>query len=212
MRLYLVRHGVTAETGTVLTGRLPGVPLSEAGRSAARIVADRLGSHDIAAVYTSPIRRCKETARIVAAQHSLTPLTDHRLTEADYGSWAGRRLKDLYRLKGWGRLIAYPDRFRFPDGETLGEVLMRATSAVEELAERHGKSHVVVVSHSDVIRAILCHYLGAGIDHIHRLDVRPTSVSVIDLGADGAVAVSVVNQTFDGGSDRVAADQQGDSS
>jgi probable phosphoglycerate mutase len=196
MRLLLVRHGVTGETGRILTGRLPGVALSDRGRLDAAVVADRMADTPATAAYTSPIRRCRETARIVVAPHGLTPITERRLIEVDYGSWSGRRLADLSRLKAWGRLMAAPARFRFPEGETLGEAQMRAVEAVEELAGRHGTDQVLAVSHADVIRVLLCHYLGMPLDLIHRLHVAPLSLSVVDLAADGTVHVPAVNQVF----------------
>ena len=196
MRLLLVRHGVTSETGRALTGRLPGVALSDMGRLDAAVVADRLSRRPIVAAYTSPIRRCRETARIVAGPHRLTPVTDRRAIEVDYGTWSGRKLADLNRLKAWGRLMAAPSRFRFPEGETLGEVQARAVEAVEEVAARHGTDEVLLVSHADVIRVLLCHYLGMPLDLIHRLNVAPCSLSVIDLAAEGTVHVPVVNQVF----------------
>ncbi len=198
MRALLIRHGVTGETGTTLTGRLPGVSLSDKGRLDARIRAEQLGSLGIAAVYSSPIRRCRETARIIAAPHELTPLTDRRFIEADYGVWSGRNLKDLQRLKAWGRLMRHASRFRFPEGETLAEVQSRAVAAMEDLAHDHGDETVIVVSHADVIRALLCHYLGSPLDLIHRLHVAPTSMSVVELQSDGGIVVPVVNQLGDG--------------
>lgn len=198
MRALLVRHGVTAETGKVLTGRRPGVPLSDRGKLEVRAVAGRLAEMSVAAVYSSPIRRCRETARILSEPHELTPLTDRRLVEADYGNWSGRQLKDLGKLKAWQHLMAAPARFRFPDGETLTEVQDRAVAALEELADTHGDEQVVLVSHADVIRTLLCHYLGTPLDLIHRLHVAPTSLSVIDLSQTGSVQVPVVNRSFDG--------------
>jgi probable phosphomutase (TIGR03848 family) len=197
MRALLIRHGVTGETGRILTGRLPGVGLSDKGKLDARIAADRLASSKLAAIYSSPIRRCRETARIIATPHDLTPLTERRVVEADYGTWSGRNLRDLYRLKAWDRLMGHAARFRFPEGETLTEVQSRAVEAMEELASRHGTDTIAVVSHSDVIRTLLCHYLGSPLDLIHRLHVGPTSLSVVDLGADGAVQVPVVNQQLE---------------
>lgn len=199
MRALLVRHAVTPETGKVLTGRLPGVALSDKGRLDARLVAQALADEDIAAVYCSPIRRCRETARIVCDLHDLTPLTDRRFIEADYGRWSGRPLRDLTRLKAWARLMTTPARFRFPEGETLNEVQMRSVAALEELADAHGDQTVVVVSHADVLRTLICHYLGTSLDHIHRLHVAPTSVSIIELATDGAVRVPTVNRPIAGG-------------
>ena len=88
MRILLLRHAVTGETGKVLTGRLPGVSLSEAGVTMAEELGATLGDSKLAAVYTSPIERCKETATIVAKQHGLRVRTRSGFVEADYG-WAG---------------------------------------------------------------------------------------------------------------------------
>lgn len=193
MRALLVRHAVTSETGSVLSGRLPGVALSDRGRIDARRLADMLADHELAAVYSSPIRRCRETARLIGDVHGLTPITERRFIEADYGRWSGRQLRDLSRLKAWQRLMTAPARFRFPEGETLTEVQIRAVAGLEDLAAAHGDQKVVVVSHADVIRALLCHYLGTPLDLIHRLHVGPTSVSMVELDADGGVRVPVVN-------------------
>lgn len=202
MRALLIRHGVTGETGKMLTGRLPGVSLSDKGRLDARILAERLATREVAAVYSSPIRRCRETARIVSDPLGLTPLTDRRFIEADYGAWSGRSLKDLRRLKAWGRLMRHASRFRFPEGETLAEVQARAVAAMEDLAHSHGDETVMVVSHADVIRTLLCHYLGSPLDLIHRLHVAPTSVSVVELHSDGAIVVPIVNQVHDAAESR----------
>ncbi len=197
MRLYLVRHGLTKDTGKVLTGRLPGVPLSDMGRLTAVAAGEKLAAARFAAIYTSPIQRCRETARLLADRHDLAPITERRLIEADYGTWSGRRLGDLYRLKNWDRLMAHPGRFRFPEGETLREVQVRAVAAVEDMAMRHGDEAVLAVSHADVIRVLLCEYLGMPLDLIHRLHVAPVSVSLIQLKPTGAVTVPVINQTID---------------
>ena len=193
MRCHLIRHAVTADTGRILSGRLTGIPLSLEGVGMARLAADHLVGIGAVAVYTSPLQRCRETGRIIAEAASLPLLTDRSFVEVDYGTWSGRRLRDLYRLKAWQRLMRHPARFRFPEGETLGEVRSRAVSGLESLAERHGDEGVIVVSHGDVIRSLVCHYLGMDGDLIHRLDVAPASISVIDLDAGGAVSVPVVN-------------------
>jgi broad specificity phosphatase PhoE len=69
---------------------------------------------------------------------------------------------------------------------------------MEDLAATHGDEQVVLVSHADVIRTLLCHYLGTPLDLIHRLHVGPTSLTIIELLPGGGVLVPVVNRTFDG--------------
>ena len=199
MRLYLIRHAVTAETGVTLSGRQSGVPLSSAGLAMAERAAVELGDLPVRALYTSPILRCRQTARPLGARWDVAPTIDRGLIEANYGTWTGRSLKSLYRLKAWQRLMESASRFRFPQGETLVEVQRRAVATVEALADRHGKDTVAAVSHADVIRVILAHYLGMPLDLVHRLSVGPASVSIVDLYDSGSVAVPTVNYPITSG-------------
>lgn len=196
MRLLLVRHGVTAETGRILTGRLPGVSLSEKGIAQADSVAQRLASTKLAGVYTSPLERCRETAAAIARTRGLRPRIDRRFIEVDYGRWSGRRLNDLRQLRAWSRLLETPSRFRFPGGsESLGGAQQRAVAGVEVLALRYPEKTIALVSHNDIIRLVLAYYLGMPTDLMHRLHVEPTSVSVVELGPTRPPLVPLVNQT-----------------
>ncbi|MBT8211862.1 MAG: histidine phosphatase family protein [Acidimicrobiia bacterium] len=193
MELYLVRHGVTTETGSRLTGRIPGVALSDAGREQAEATARFLAPQKVSTVYTSPVQRCSETAAIISREISTRARNERRVQEVDYGAWQGRTLNSLRKLKAWQALFVAPARFRFPDGETLAEAQHRAVSAIEEIAERHPRERVVVVSHADIIRVTLAHYLGMPLDMVHRLDVRPASVSKVILNPGSFPTVAVVN-------------------
>ncbi|MGI8664496.1 MAG: histidine phosphatase family protein, partial [Jatrophihabitans sp.] len=98
--VFLLRHGLTAMTGPVLAGRLPGVRLDERGRAQAATAAQRLAALPLAAVVTSPLERCAETAKaVLQAQRTAgrAPLskTDRRLLECDYGDWTGKQIKAL---------------------------------------------------------------------------------------------------------------------
>jgi len=199
MRLYLIRHAVTQETGRLLSGRQRGIHLSPVGQEMAASLAADLEGLKLDAVYASPIERCVETARAVAAGRGLEVQIDDSFIEADFGRWTGRNLRSLYKLKAWSRLMATPSRFRFPDGEALGEVQRRAVAGVERLAAVHPNDAVAVVSHSDVVRVTLAHYQGVPLDLMHRIDVLPASVSVVDLGREGAIRVPVVNHVSDPG-------------
>ena len=182
MLLLLVRHGTTALTGSTLTGRLPGVHLSEEGIRQAKGVAERLSGLPVRAVYASPLERCQETAEPIAASHRLAIRTLDSVAEVDYGSWAGRTYKQLTRLKAWQELHARPADFRFPGGESIREAQTRGMSAVHDLAARHPKQAVVVVSHADIIRLIVAGSLGMGLDLYQRVIVGVASVSAVLYG------------------------------
>ncbi len=195
MRLLLIRHGLTAETGKRLTGRLPGVGLSDEGKAQVDRLGERLAALRVDAMYTSPVLRCRETARGLAKYWGARPIPYRSFAEVDYGSWAGRSLGSLRRTRAWKWLHVTPARTRFPGGESLPEVQVRAVGACEELASRHGDDRVVVVSHADVIRTVVNHYVGAPLDLYQRLEVAPASVSALDLPPEGIPRVITVNRT-----------------
>jgi probable phosphomutase (TIGR03848 family) len=183
MLLLLVRHGVTSMTGTRLTGRLPGIHLSEEGVRQAKDVAERLANLPVKAVYSSPLERCQETAAPIAERHRVELHTVDDLAEVAYGQWQGRPYSQLYRLKAWSELQAHPADFRFPGGETIREAQTRGIRATEAIRARHPRTAaVVVVSHADMIRLIVAGYLGLGTDLYQRIVIGVASVSVIVLG------------------------------
>ena len=194
-RLYLIRHATTPDTGVRLTGRLPGVGLDSAGREQAEAVGRRLNGAGLAAIYSSPLRRCRETARAVAAPNGNEVTAYRSLIEVDYGSWSGRTLKSLQRTKLWPQLFTAPSRVTFPGGESLAAVQHRSVAACEELAAAHRSASIALVSHGDVIKAILAHYLGTPLDLFQRITIDPASVSVVDLPPAGPPRVLTVNRT-----------------
>jgi len=192
--LLLVRHALTDTTGRRLSGQEPGLHLSESGRAQAELLADRLSPIPLAALYSSPLERCIETAEIVAGGRSLEVRLLPELMEVDYGRWTGRPLPQLYRTTLWKRLQQAPSSIRFPDGETLAEVQRRCVTALDEIAARHAKKAVAVVAHADVIRLTLAHYAGVHIDLYQRLTVSPASLSAVFLG-DRIPRIIRVNDT-----------------
>lgn len=196
-RLLLVRHAPTPETGSKLTGRLPGVSLGDAGRGAAEATAERLSQVKLKAVYASPIERTWETAEIVAAPHRLSPIPHDGLLETDYGSWSGRTLTSLSKLKAWKVVQVTPSRMRFPKGEALVDTQARIVAACEEIARDHKKDSVALVTHADPIKAAVSHFLGQPLDLFQRIGIAPTSVTVIDLPPTGIPRVVAVNTNGD---------------
>jgi probable phosphoglycerate mutase len=187
----LVRHAVTSHTGHKLTGWAPGVHLSEDGRAQAEAVADRLAKAPIKAVYSSPIDRTLETAQAVAAPHKLEVQLLDDIGEVQYGRWTNRSLKSLARTKLWMKLQRFPSAARFPQGETLFEVQARAVAELERIQARHPRQTVCVVSHADVIKLVVAHYLGVHIDLFQRIMIGPASVSAIAVSDAGPMVLSV---------------------
>jgi probable phosphomutase (TIGR03848 family) len=181
--VLLLRHGrTTANAGGVLAGWTPGVQLDETGAAQVRAVGERLAKVPLAAVVSSPLERCRETADAVAAGRDLTVQTDDRLGEARYGDWTGRTIKELVKEPLWKVVQQHPSAAVFPgaEGEGLAQTQARAVAAVRAWNATLGPDAIwLACSHGDVIKAILADALGLHLDQFQRIVVDPASVSVV---------------------------------
>ena len=192
--IILVRHGENDwSKKNKLAGWLPGVHLNETGHHQAEAVAQRLAVLPVKAVYSSPLTRCLETATYIAETHRLSVQQIEEVGEVRYGEWEGKKVSKLARKPLWHAVQFFPSRARFPGGEAMRDVQQRAVTALEETAARHEKEMVVVVSHADVIRLVLAHYLGVHIDLFQRLVIAPAAVSILSLSPGGMVRVLRLN-------------------
>jgi probable phosphomutase (TIGR03848 family) len=184
--VILLRHGrSTANTAHVLAGRSKGVHLDDKGREQAERAAERLAGAHLARIVSSPLERCRETAKPLTARHPDVPRsTDRGLVEVDYGEWTGRGLKELAKEKLWRVVQGQPAAATFPAGESLAGMSARVVGAVRrldaEVEAEHGPGAVwVAVSHGDPIKAVLADALGMHLDAFQRLHVEPASISVV---------------------------------
>jgi probable phosphomutase (TIGR03848 family) len=184
--LLLVRHAVTAQTGPMLSGRTPGIDLSETGRSQADAAADRLAMLPVRYVYASPIERTMQTAAAIASRHGLEVRPLPGVIEADYGEWTGGKLADLAKTELWKTVQLAPSRARFPRGESLAAMQSRMVAALEGVAAAHPGKMIVVVSHADPIKAAIAYYTGVHLDLFQRIVVSPASVTAVALSPHGA--------------------------
>lgn len=185
--VVLVRHGRTEANATgILAGRTPGVTLDDTGAAQALATAARLGALPLRAVISSPLERTMSTAESIAAAQgeagrSLVVQQDAAFVECDYGTWTGRSLKDLAKEQSWGQVQSHPSSVTFPTGEAMLDMQVRAVRGIRAWNDVLGDDSVyAVVSHGDVIKAILADALGMHFDHFQRISVDPCSVSIID--------------------------------
>jgi probable phosphoglycerate mutase len=183
--VLIVRHGLTASTGTALTGWTPGISLDDRGRAQASAVGARLAGLPIDAIVSSPLDRCRETAEAISRARNGTALPvqlDERVGECHYGDWTGQPLRKLAKDPLWPVVQAHPSAVRFPGpaGESMVEMQARAVGALRDWNQRLGRDAVYVVcSHGDVIKSILTDSLGMHLDMCQRIQVDPCSLSVI---------------------------------
>ena len=184
--VLLVRHGrTTANDAGVLAGWTEGVSLDGTGQAQAQALAARLASVPLVAVVASPLQRCRETTDLFLDGRDVPVHPDDRLGEVRYGEWSGKELKKLAKEPLWKVVQSHPSAMTFPGegGESLRAMADRAVDAVRDwnsrLASDKEDAVYAVVSHGDVIKAILADALGMHLDQFQRLVVDPGSVSIV---------------------------------
>lgn len=188
--VILVRHGrSTANVAGILSGRAAGVTLDAVGRDQAARVAKRLAVVPLVAVISSPLARCRQTARIILRDRDDSPAErlEAGIIECDYGQWQGRLLRELAQEPLWSVVQNRPSAAVFPGGESLAAMQSRSVAAIRRhdaaLEAEHGAGAVwVAVTHGDIIKSVLADALGMELDHFQRLTISPGSVSILRYG------------------------------
>ncbi len=193
---YLVRHAAHGLLGRVLTGRMPGVPLNEDGRAQALRLAEHFSTRPVAAVVSGPLERAQQTAGPIAAALGLAVTTDAGLDEIDFGEWTGMSFDALQGSLAWQAWNQFRGTEPTPGGETMLDALARGMHSLTHLRQVYPECEVVLVSHQDLLKALLMHSLGAPLDLLHRVELAPASRSVLRVLDDGSVRVDGVNLLF----------------
>ena len=196
-RAILIRHGETEWNRVERFRGQADLPLNARGRRQAEALGLRLASYQPAAVYSSPLRRAVETAQIMTHGLSLPVQPLEGLRDIDYGSWQGlspkqaaQRFPDLWRL--WQES---PERLRFPGGETLDEVRLRAYAALQEALVQHpGQATIAVVSHRVVCKLLLSTVLGLDSASFEQIGQDVAALNMVETRGENLV-VSLLNDT-----------------
>jgi len=156
--VIFLRHGQAKNNvERILTGRTPGIPLTEKGIEQAEKTAKFLEHMNISAIYSSPIERAKHTAEIVGKHNSIDVTIDDRLIELDMGKFTGVPYDDIFTSHGNVFMKFYNGELEIAHNgvETFSEVKKRVLSIVDHVIENHPDENVVLVTHMDPIKAML---------------------------------------------------------
>lgn len=190
--VLLVRHGVTPTTGRVLPGRRPGLHLSDEGRRQAESAARRIAKlRQVAAIYSSPLERARETAAAIARARRMPVRIERGLLECDFGTWTGRKLDELRKRPEWDVVQRHPSAFRFPGGESFTEMQARITTTLARLVAQHQGRVIVAVSHADPIKTAVAHALGVPLDLFQRVVIGTASITAVAFGRTNASVLTV---------------------
>lgn len=193
-RLWLLRHPEPdASVAEHCYGSLD-VALSERGIRHARVIAGELGPEALSAIYTSPLQRCAEAARILADRRPAMPVVVDALRELDFGEFEGRSYADIekYHPDLYRQWMERPDEVRFPGGDSLEDLQARVIPAVRDLRLRHAGESVAIMTHGGVIRVLLADALGMAPSHLFRIGQRYGAINLIRYFGDVPV-VELIN-------------------
>jgi broad specificity phosphatase PhoE len=185
--ILLIRHAAHADLDRRLSGRRPGVPLTDAGRAQAAALGRRLATRGVTRVECSPLQRTRDTATAIAHACALPPpVAVDALIEIDMGEWTGRAPDGFGDDPAWRDWNARRGSARIPGGESMGEAQARIVGHLEDSARARDGETIAMVSHSDMIRAAVAHVVGLPLDHLLRFDIDPASVTGVVWGDWGA--------------------------
>jgi broad specificity phosphatase PhoE len=191
--ILLIRHG---QTDWNIIKRSQGhldIPLNQAGRRQSELLAQRLASWPISAVYSSDLSRASETASIVGRALGLTPLLDTALRERHGGIFQGLTGDEIKRT--------YPDALRAfldhgrppPGGESNLALAQRASPALERIAAAHRGEMIALVTHGGTLRVLIAHIMGLPPDRKPPFKVsHNTGLTIAEMG-DNERIITLLN-------------------
>ena len=192
--VLLVRHG---QTESNITGYFMGwsnEDISELGYAQAHNLSSRLAEFPIASVYTSPLRRTMNTARILAEPHKLEPTVMDDLIEIGLGDWQGLHRDEISQQwpETWKQSRIDPSDISLPNGESFQQVTARAERAFNRIVANNADQQALVVTHDVVIRVLVAHVLGVSNSIYRRLEIGNASLSIIRV-ENGKARIVTIN-------------------
>lgn len=195
-RFILIRHGQTEWNQKERFRGWVDIDLNETGIRQAEAAAPRVAQWDVAAIYSSPLKRTMTTAEIIARPHGIPVAPLEGIIDMNFGAWQGlsideveRNYPDLFKLWRYS-----PERLEIPQGDSLEDVRKRAAAAVDDLAARHNDAMVVLVSHRVVCKVLLCHLLGLDNSHFWRIEQDTAAINLFEIN-EGYTTVTLINDT-----------------
>lgn len=184
--LLLVRHAAHDNVGRFLAGRMAGVRLGADGRAQADRLGRRLVRERLDAIHASPRERTLETALAIARASALpAPTVVEALDEIDFGHWSGHDFTTLNADPAFRHWNEERASARTPAGESMGDVQTRAMAHLDQVALTERGRRIAIVTHADVIKAVICRVLDLPLGAWWRFDVAPASITTLAVAGEG---------------------------
>jgi broad specificity phosphatase PhoE len=201
IRFFLVRHG---ETKSNKEGRFRGridVPLNENGIQQAKSLSQILENESFNAIYSSPLSRALETAKIIAGDRGIPIIVDERIHNISLGSWEGKlkseireKFPNLYHL--W---LTNPEKLSFKGMEPLKNVQKRSVQFVQDLIREWShlkEATICLVTHRAVLKPLIAGLLEIKSPYFWKIHMDTAAYSIIDYEKDRGFTLYQLNQTI----------------
>jgi len=198
-RIYLIRHGETANAGEVCFNGHFDVNLSNKGREQSLLLAKALRNLPINAVYSSDLKRTQIGAKFIADEHNLKHVPYEELRELAFGDWEGLSVSEVNRK--------YPEKlkerlenielFQVEGGESFSQLNDRVIPKFEQILAEHPSGNVVILCHGGVIRIILSRVLEISVKNLFRVNQPYASVNIIQYYEEGDPVVELMGGSHD---------------
>jgi broad specificity phosphatase PhoE len=175
-------HSVANKAG-ILAGQLEGIGLSKDGIAQVNKLTSSFENLKIDRIISSPMQRCLETVEGIARSKRKRISIDERLIEMNYGSWSGKKLSKLSRMKEWKAIQTKPSAFRFPQGESFKELEERIESLLKDLSRKYPKETILIITHGDIVKIAASLTVGSGLNNFQKFAVDPCSLTTLSWGS-----------------------------
>lgn len=193
--IIFLRHGQAVNnTRKILSGRTPGIPLTQTGIEQAEKIAQFIKPLNISSIYSSPIDRARNTAEIVAKHNSVDMRIDERLIELDMGKFTGMPYDEIFKEHGNVFLKFYGGELEIAHNgvETFVEVKQRITQMVEHVINEHKDENILLVTHMDPIKAMIATVTDLKPNSLFELIIENASLTVFKE-YEGKLSLSAIN-------------------
>jgi broad specificity phosphatase PhoE len=192
--ILLIRHAHADAPRNILLGRNDDVGVSSEGLRRAAELAKNLRHLPIASVWSSPLKRATQTARVIGGEVALAVQIAAPLNEVDYGRWTGCSLERLEDDPEWRRFNTARSRAHIPAGERVKQVERRIAAQLERWNRDYPAKYIAAVTHAEIIRIAILQSLGLSSDRYGQIEISPCSVSVLNQ-QDGRARILCLNES-----------------
>jgi len=188
-RIYLIRHGETANAGQVCFNGHFDIGLSPTGEAQFEALGEAFRGIPLAAVYSSDLSRTRQSAAPIARAHGLKPIPCPELRELSFGDWEGRSIEEVERNYPGQltRRLQDIENFSATGGETFADLSARVLPKFEAIVASHPEDTLAIVAHGGVNRVIIAHLLGMPAKHYFRIQQNYGGVNIIQYYEAGPV-------------------------